>query len=50
MKCKFCDHEMEAEFVDIGIGSQQVTDWQCTNLDCPEYLKWIEENSEKAID
>lgn len=29
--CKKCGTEMEAEFVDIGIGFQQVTEARCSN-------------------
>lgn len=47
MKCKHCGVNMEAEFVDIGIGTQQVTDWECLNSHCPEYLEWLENNCEK---
>lgn len=47
MKCKHCNYEMEAEFVDIGIGTQQVTDWQCTNDHCPKYLEWLEQNCKR---
>ena len=46
MKCKHCGQEKEAEFVDIGIGSQQVTPWQCTNESCPELLEWHLKNAE----
>lgn len=49
MICKHCGCEMEAEFVDIGIGQQQVTDWQCPNDNCPEYLEWLEKNSTKEV-
>lgn len=40
--CEHCNHKMEAEFVDIGIGSMQVTDYQCTNDSCPELIKLME--------
>ncbi|MCA1029379.1 hypothetical protein LCM23_25540 [Cytobacillus kochii] len=49
MKCKYCGCEMEAEFVDIGIGEQQVSDWQCPNDNCPEYLDWLEKNRETDV-
>ena len=40
--CKHCGCELEAEFVDIGIGKIQVTDLECQNPQCPEHLEWLE--------
>lgn len=45
MKCRHCGLKMEAEFVDIGIGEQQVSDWQCQNISCPEHLEWLERDA-----
>ncbi|MFA1509982.1 hypothetical protein ACDN41_12200 [Priestia aryabhattai] len=45
-KCKSCGAEMDAEFVDIGIGTQQVTDWECPN-ECG-YLEWQYEQDMKV--
>lgn len=47
MNCQHCGCEMEAEFVDIGVGEQQVSDWQCPNDTCPEYMEWLEKNCTK---
>lgn len=38
IKCEHCGSEMEAEFVDIGIGFQQVTEGKCPN-EC-DYIEW----------
>lgn len=41
-KCEDCGELLEAEFVDIGIGWEQVTKELCPN-NC-EYVRWIEKN------
>jgi hypothetical protein len=37
--CKDCGAELEAEFVDIGIGYEQVTQGECPN-NCG-YIEWM---------
>lgn len=39
MKCENCGEKLEAEFVDIGIGVEQVTEGRCPN-NC-DYIEWL---------
>lgn len=43
--CPTCNANMYAEFVDIGVGFQQVTESMCPNY-CG-YLEWEEEKEQK---
>lgn len=38
---------MESEFVDIGIGEHQVSDWQCPNDNNPDFVEWLKEKVNK---
>jgi len=47
-KCPKCGGEMEAEFVDIGIGWQQVTESMCMNQ-C-DYIEWEYEQYKNKVE